>query len=428
MLFFNARTVRINKNALLNFTRLPPLMLYLNDNVVIKTKFSQFYWNVYTFSTSNLRRKILQPNRYHTYISQYKKYLRTIYKKYPLKNEPSEGCNFECNNLEFLTKPGISNINFKTIENYVRNGRKFTKISARFQLGKKYGNQTFLATYWKPNRGHKITKGSINALVFICHGYGEYLGDAYDEVAKLWCEELGGGSLVFGHDHIGHGRTTAGERVLANDIDELVDPVIAHVKKVQCWNNCGGGKLPVFVVGHSMGGLVSLLALLKDQNLFRGFIGISPLVIISPERATSTNIFLAKHIQRYFPSFTLPSVMDDNDDNYITRDKSYVDSLKNDSLRWHGGPKARMGWLLIKSCEKVQNSMPDITTPLLVLQGGKDKLVEPEGAKMIYSNALSSDKSYVMYPDAFHNLFVELEEVKYDVQLKTLNWMDQRLQ
>ena len=52
----------------------------------------------------------------------------TRYKKYPLNNKPSAGSNFECSNVQFLTKPGLSNINFKTIENYARHGRKFTKI------------------------------------------------------------------------------------------------------------------------------------------------------------------------------------------------------------------------------------------------------------------------------------------------------------
>ena len=74
------------------------------------------------------------------------------------------------------------------------------------------------ATYWKPGWGHEITKHSIKSLVFISHGYAEYLGNGYDEVAKLWCDEVGGGSLVFGHDHVGHGRTTAGERAMVNDI------------------------------------------------------------------------------------------------------------------------------------------------------------------------------------------------------------------
>ena len=80
---------------------------------------------------------------------------------------------------------------------------------------------------------------------------------------------MGNGCLVMGHDHVGHGRTTAGERAFVNEMDDYVDPVIAHIEAVQNWNNCGGGQLPVFLVGHSMGGLISLHTLFKKQSLFQ---------------------------------------------------------------------------------------------------------------------------------------------------------------
>jgi len=114
-----------------------------------------------------------------------------------------------------------------------------------------------------------ISEGSINALVFICHGYCEYIEESYKELGRQLSLQLGEGSLVFGHDHIGHGRTTVGDRALVNEMNEFVDPIIAHVEAVQNWANCGGGNLPVFPVGHSMGGLISLLTLFKKQNLFQ---------------------------------------------------------------------------------------------------------------------------------------------------------------
>merc|ERR1712043_54668 len=101
--------------------------------------------------------------------------------------------------------------------------------------------------------------------------------------------------------------------------------------------------------------------------------------------------------------------------------------IKKDKLRYHGGPKARMGYILIKSCEKLQNNMAKISIPLLILQGKKDKLVEPSGANLIHENVSSNDKEYILYEDAYHNLFVELDDVKKDVQMKTLKWMNERL-
>ena len=171
--------------------------------------------------------------------------------------------------LDFIRSSDSSDaIKFEVVEKQQQGDKIVTKLTAQFHFGKFYGNETFFATYWKPGDGEYIAKDSIKALVFIAHGYAEYLGDAYDEVAKLWAHSVGGGCLVFGHDHVGHGRTTAGDRVLVGGMHEFVDPIIAHIQAVQNWTNCGDGKLPVFLVGHSMGGLISLHTLFKKQNIF----------------------------------------------------------------------------------------------------------------------------------------------------------------
>ena len=162
-------------------------------------------------------------------------------------------------------------------------------------------------------------------------------------------------------------------------------------------------------------------------SLFQGFVGIGPLVIIDPDMATPSKKFLAKQVQSYFPKFALPSFIDCIDINQITRDKSVVENIRNDKLRYHGGTKARLGWVLLQSCEIAQNNLSNLTLPLLVLQGEKDKLVVPAGAKMIHDNAASTDKEYKEYPNAMHQLLVELEDVRSDVHSKILEWMDNRL-
>ena len=157
-------------------------------------------------------------------------------------------------------------------------GPGFTKEISKFR----YGTNTYFASYWKP------TKAPPKALVYVCHGYAEYVGPNYEELAQYLCKR---GNLVFGHDHVGHGRTT-GKRVHINSIDDYVDPVIAHVKAVTNWP--GNETLPIYLLGHSMGGLVALVVLFKQQKLFSGFIGIGPLVEVNAALATPFRKCLAK--------------------------------------------------------------------------------------------------------------------------------------
>ena len=85
--------------------------------------------------------------------------------------------------------------------------------------------------------------------------YAEHLGPGYTELAEVGMSE---GFLVFGHDHVGHG-LSEGERALVGDMGQLTDPVIQHCReKVDQYPG-----LPLFIIGHSLGGLITLLASLS---------------------------------------------------------------------------------------------------------------------------------------------------------------------
>ena len=57
------------------------------------------------------------------------------------------------------------------------------------------------------------------------------------------------------------------------------------------------------------------------------------------------------------------------------------------------------------------------------IQGAQDKLVNPDGAKFLYQSVSSEDKKLFVVKGAFHNLFVELDEVKIPVIKTTVDWI-----
>ena len=63
---------------------------------------------------------------------------------------------------------------------------------------------------------------------------------------------------MFGHDHVGHG-LSEGEWALVGDMGQLTEAVIQHCReKVDQYPG-----LPLFIIGHSLGGLITLLASLS---------------------------------------------------------------------------------------------------------------------------------------------------------------------
>ena len=87
--------------------------------------------------------------------------------------------------------------------------------------------------------------------------YAERLTPYYEELAL---EGNKRGFFCFGHDHIGHG-LSEGDRVQAGDMSDYVDPVVTHCNMVT--EKYPG--VPLFIVGHSMGGLIALFTVLKKQ-------------------------------------------------------------------------------------------------------------------------------------------------------------------
>jgi len=284
----------------------------------------------------------------------------------------------------------------------------YTVETSNFMLD---GDDTYFVTYWKPSHVDK-PKG----LVFICHGFGEYFCPSYDGIAEAL---VNNGFLVFGHDHIGHGRST-GQRVQVKSMDEYVLPLLGHVKKVQ---NDYNKEVPLSIIGHSMGGLITVHAAMAEPDLFKCIVLMGPLITMDPTLVTPFKKVLAGVFSGLLPSLALGTL----DASLITRDEVVAKRVAEDPLCWHGGFKAQHSNMLIKATDVLakENCLKKITAPLLIMQGGQDKLVCPDGATFCHDNVGSVDKKLLCYEDAFHNLFVELEDVKTTVIKETCTWIEQ---
>ncbi len=202
-------------------------------------------------------------------------------------------------------------------------------------------------------------------MLFLCHGYGEYLAaPQWDLVGKFFAQN---GILAFGHDHVGHGHTS-GERVqgIVSFAEDYCFPVAAHCRarvKME-----GDGNLPLFLSGHSMGGLIALLtADLAPKDLFRGVLVVGPAIEVDPKMASSFNIFMAKALSGICPSLQVTgmymeifigkilcekhvSCQPGVDEDGITSNKEWLERLKADKMNWHGGLKIKQGLLGLNVC------------------------------------------------------------------------------
>lgn len=265
-------------------------------------------------------------------------------------------------------------------------------------------NDYIYCKYWKPITYPK-------ALVFISHGAGEHSG-RYDELAEN-ISSLG--ILVFSHDHIGHGRSN-GEKMMIDDFGKYVRDVVQHVVTIK--STYPG--VPVFLLGHSMGTTISILAACDNPNLFTAMILMSPLV--NADAVPRLNLLAAKLMGTITPNASVGKLCPES----VSRDMDEVYKYQYDPLVNHEKIKAGFASQVLKATNKVRKIIPKINTPTLILQGTNNEISDVSGAYYFMQHA-NCNREIKIYEGAKHHLHKETDEVKKSVMKEIETWIFNRV-
>ena len=239
---------------------------------------------------------------------------------------------------------------------------------------------------------------SPKACVVIVHGYGEHSA-RYGHVACRFNLE---GFSVYAYDQRGHGESP-GKMGSVASIDLLADDLDEFVKEVRG----RAGDVPIFVFGHSMGGLVMALFSIKHSPDLRGLL-FSSAAIKAADISPALRI-VAALLARILPNFPVHEL----DTSGLSRVPELVDRYNNDPLVYHGKMGAMTGQAFMKAIDFVGLHLGEITLPLIALHGAKDRLVPYAASELLYERAGSKDKSIKLYQDAYHEVFNDLGSEKF---------------
>jgi len=243
-----------------------------------------------------------------------------------------------------------------------------------------------------------LPEGNIKAVLLITHGLGEHCG-RYMNVVNHFVPL---GYAVYGFDHIGHGKSE-GAREVVERFADYSDTLRIYHERVKDWRT---GK-PLFLLGHSMGGLIVSYYLLDHQADFRGVVISAPLIKVSGNISQAI-IIMGKILSALAPKMGLLPV----DAKSISRDPEVVKAYVNDPLVFHGKTPARLAAELLKAMQRVTAEAGKMTLPFIVVQGSEDRLVDPGGAQTLYDKASSKDKTIRIYEGLYHEVFNEPERAR----------------
>jgi acylglycerol lipase len=252
--------------------------------------------------------------------------------------------------------------------------------------------------YWLPD-------GEAKAVLIIVHGLAEHSG-RYGNLVRHF---LPLGYAVYAIDHLGHGRSE-GERLYVQRFTEYMDTLAAFLEMVRKWQK----DKKVFLVGHSMGGLIGTLYLLDNQVDLAGAVLSGPAVKV-PDHIPAVAISMGKIFSALLPRLRLISL----DSAGVSRDPAVVLAYDTDPLVYRGKMTARLGSEMVKAMRCATSQAFRIILPLLILQGSADCLVDPCGAQMLHDRVGSADKRIIIYEGLYHEVINEPEHaaVLKDVEM-----------
>lgn len=251
-------------------------------------------------------------------------------------------------------------------------------------------------------------KGTSKAVIIFVHGLKDH-STRYTEVARKLAQSS---FAVYSYDLRGHG-DSEGRRVWTDSFDDYIADLelfYDHVRKVE-------PNKPIFLFGHSMGGAIVTTFALKNSRPVAGMVLSAP-ALKPGEDINGFLIGVTKVLGSITPSLAVMELENEK----FSRDPKVVESMNNDPLIYQGKGPARTAKELLKAIANIQEKMPEVTTPFIVLHGTKDVLTNPDGSRELFKKAKSADKSIRIYEGVSHILLAEPEKEKiYGDMLAWLN-------
>lgn len=249
------------------------------------------------------------------------------------------------------------------------------------------------------------------ALVFIFHGmFGE--SNEASHIAKRLYDA---GYAVMSMDHECHGKS-GGKRghiksynALSQDSENYINKARKHYPE-----NC-----KIFIMGLSMGATITAMLALSIPEIINGILLFAPALGVQP----NLEPFLQKAV-RLLNVCCGCVKLKKLDGVLCTRNTDYIKFSEMNPLVYNGRMSVKAAVNTLDGLAALQIRANEITVPVVVIQGGMDKVVNADMNQRFISTCKSKDVDYWFYEEMFHDIFHEPEI--YEIVEKCVYWIDRR--
>ncbi|HVL74704.1 MAG TPA: lysophospholipase [Noviherbaspirillum sp.] len=248
------------------------------------------------------------------------------------------------------------------------------------------------------------------AAILLQHGFAEHAQRYVRQYSALIPHLLDIGISVYAFDLRGHGQSPG--RRAVTDVETAVADHLAARRKLEAL------PLPLFLIGHSLGGIVTATSVVRNPAALQGVILSSPALLVSANPLTRLFARVVGAIAPSLPAKSLPP-------SGISRIPEQVLQLVQDPLAYHGRMPAGLAASILFTSRGNWNRYRDWQAPTLVIHGTADTFTEPEGSLRFIDAIRSADKTLHLVEGGYHEL---LNDVGSEQVLQViLGWLEERI-
>lgn len=237
-----------------------------------------------------------------------------------------------------------------------------------------------------------LPDGDPTGVLLVSHGIGEHSGRYTTVVDEL----VPDGWAVYGVDHRGHGRS-GGTRVHARRYDDLIDDFDAF-RRVVVARHPG---LPVFLLGHSLGGQIALAYTVAHERELSGLVLSAP--ALASDVVPAALLPAMRVLARFLPLVRPVGI----DETKLSQDPQVVTDYRSDPLVHHGKPTLALGAAIFAQMDVLPGRAGGLRLPMLVQHGTEDALTDPQGTSRIEASCGSPDMTVRWYEGFWHEIYHE---------------------
>jgi lysophospholipase len=252
--------------------------------------------------------------------------------------------------------------------------------------------------------------GRVRAVVVICHGQAEHSG-RYTHVAQFFAQR---GYAVYAYDLRGQGKS-GGVRGHVDRWTQYYDDLWLVIRTAKARHS----GLKLFVIGHSLGGLIALGYAARRPRTITG------VVVSSPGLAFIVKVPLWKKALAAVLAFIMPRAAFETgiQAEQLSHDPAVAAAYKSDSIRYAPvTAKLYVEWN--RATRAVFEDSKSFAVPCLFMPAGADQICSAQATVDFYNNDPHPDKKLVVWEGLYHEIFNEPENEK--VLETTAAWIEER--